>query len=1386
MDQPVTNGDLSAADRALLFELADNLVAAVDGQGRLLQLAPKWSPGNGPAPERLHDLVAATAHADVDAALQAARDTGRARFGAHPATGGDWFDFRLGGCETELLVSAAPEGPGPWLAEAIARHTSVGLILIDADGRFDYVNDAYCALAGFSPEQLLGQPFTMALPESARAQAMAHHRHVIRNEPRNGARELRLRRGDGAIVPIASHDRRIDLPDGRTLRLATVVDVSRMHSDKRRRAEAEARLRDITDTLPGAVYQLCRLPDGSYRTTFMSEGFRHLAGLDPSVELADLDTVLSLLPGADAQRALELSAISARDLTPYQQEFALHGPAGARWIQARAQPHPREDGAVVWNGLMIDISERKAAEDRLAETEARLRAINEALPGAIYQVQHGSDGRSTFTYMSEGLKRICGLPDASALDFEAFIALVPEAEREGLLAAVRRSVETLVPLHHEFPLRGPRRTVWMEARSVPARQADGCVVCNGLMVDVTERRAARADADRLNAILQSTPDCVAITDTAGRMRYFNAGGRTLLELDPGEDVTGRSFFDFVAAGDAARIRRRATREAIRHGSWEGEVTVITSRGREIPVSQIILCHRDPNGRIDRFSTIIRDLSERVAVERELRASEERSRRLYHRTPTLLYSIDAEGRLIAVSDYWLEYMGYERAEVLGRESLDFFTEESRERALREVRPLFWREGSYRNVPFQVRRRDGEVRDMLLSADCERGPHGAVLQTLAVMVDVTEQVAAQRQLEASEARYRALYDRTPTMLHSIDGEGRLVHVSAYWLEHLGYSHDEVIGRRSTDFLTAESRRYAEEVVLPAFRRDGRCVDVPYQVVRRDGEVRDVLLSANAELDPSGAVERSLAVMVDVTEQRRAEADYRDIFEHATEGIYRSTPQGQLVRANPALVRMHGYEHEQELLDAFPDIAADWYVEPADRARMMELLRRDGRLENFEAEIYRGATGERLWTSENARIVRDRDGTIAYYEGTVRDITAQRQAALLTEYRGEILEMIARDRPLTGTLYEIVGLIEQQRARLTAAIFRLQRDRLYAAAAPALSNRCIEAVDGRTPADVGGAFAAAIETGQQAVDTAFGDADHAGTDFAEAVHASGYGAVAAVPVRDQSGAVLGILAAFAQYAGEIEGNWTGVLKEMAQIASIGIEQHRLSQALLRQAHYDPLTDLPNRSLLTDRLNQGVLDAARTGQRLAVLLLDLDEFKLVNDTLGHSAGDELLHKVSARLRNTLRAGDTVARLGGDEFVIVVPLHGAADATELAERVHAALQGSIHVGGRDVTARPSIGISIYPQDGDTTEALLQAADTAMYAAKNAGKNRYRYFAETMNTQVSERLRVEAELRAALAEDELELYFQPQIALADRTLVGAEALLRWARANSCPWPSAAL
>jgi diguanylate cyclase (GGDEF)-like protein/PAS domain S-box-containing protein len=212
---------------------------------------------------------------------------------------------------------------------------------------------------------------------------------------------------------------------------------------------------------------------------------------------------------------------------------------------------------------------------------------------------------------------------------------------------------------------------------------------------------------------------------------------------------------------------------------------------------------------------------------------------------------------------------------------------------------------------------------------------------------------------------------------------------------------------------------------------------------------------------------------------------------------------------------------------------------------------------------------------------------------------------------------------------------------------------------------------------------------------------------------------------------------------------------------------------AHHDTLTGLTNRFHLQGRLEQALAKARRDGNQLAVVFLDLDRFKMVNDTLGHQVGDQLLIAVAHRLRASVRASDIVARLGGDEFVVVITDVEAQLAHQLSEKILRSLAHSYHVGEHVLHSTPSLGIAMFPDDGETVEVLMRNADTAMYHAKTAGRNNVRFFTAAMNEEASARLELENSLRDAVEHGEFELHYQPQIALPDSRIVGVEALVRW-------------
>ncbi len=213
---------------------------------------------------------------------------------------------------------------------------------------------------------------------------------------------------------------------------------------------------------------------------------------------------------------------------------------------------------------------------------------------------------------------------------------------------------------------------------------------------------------------------------------------------------------------------------------------------------------------------------------------------------------------------------------------------------------------------------------------------------------------------------------------------------------------------------------------------------------------------------------------------------------------------------------------------------------------------------------------------------------------------------------------------------------------------------------------------------------------------------------------------------------------------------------------------------AAYDPLTRLPNRQIFRQRLEHAFVQAERRGTRLAVMFIDLDHFKIVNDTLGHDAGDQLLLEVSSRLRDNLRASDTVARLGGDEFVVLVEdVSDPMYVGNLARKLIDALSESYLISGNECRVTASIGSSTYPDDGEDVSTLLKNADIAMYRAKEQGRNGFQFFSEQMNTDAVERMTVETDLRRAIERDELVLHYQPKIDVRSGRVTGLEALVRW-------------
>jgi diguanylate cyclase (GGDEF)-like protein/PAS domain S-box-containing protein len=295
--------------------------------------------------------------------------------------------------------------------------------------------------------------------------------------------------------------------------------------------------------------------------------------------------------------------------------------------------------------------------------------------------------------------------------------------------------------------------------------------------------------------------------------------------------------------------------------------------------------------------------------------------------------------------------------------------------------------------------------------------------------------------------------------------------------------------------------------------------------------------------------------------------------------------------------------------------------------------------------------------------------------------------------------------------------------------------------------------------------------------------GTSLVEYVHPDDVEAVLATIARPTADGIQSVECRFRDLAGEwriLEATVSNLLDD-PDVAGIvmncrDITGRKRDEATIRHlAYYDALTGLPNRALFNDRVAQALAHAKRRDARgLAILFLDLDRFKTINDTLGHRAGDELLKAAAQRLTHSLREGDTVARLGGDEFLFLLPgIDDVEDAARCGRKIVDLFDAPFQIGDQELHVTASIGISLYPLDGPDIETLVRNADTALYRAKDQGRNRYQLYAPAMNALAATRLMVENNLRRALERNELALVYQPLVALDTNAIVGAEALIRW-------------
>lgn len=725
----------------------------------------------------------------------------------------------------------------------------------------------------------------------------------------------------------------------------------------------------------------------------------------------------------------------------------------------------------------------------------------------------------------------------------------------------------------------------------------------------------------------------------------------------------------------------------------------------------------------------------------IRSSERRYRQMFQNNRAVQILLDPEsGEIVDANAAACEFYGYNREQLRSMHIWDINI--AGEQAVRkDMATAVQRQQSY--FVFRHMRSNGEVRDVEV--------HSAPLQVgqrkllYAIIHDVTERRRAEQALQRSEEKYRNIFEFAPVGIFQATIDGIIVTANATLATTLGYeSAEQLLGRD----IGAELYYHAgeREEMLRRYGPDGLPSNYEMLWKRRDGS--PVWIQLNAHVLSSGRGSMYIEGFVhEVTERKRAEqrlasvnAQRKAVLDAATRvSIIATDPSGIITVFNSGAERMLGYAAEElvgtrSLLDLHvpAEVLIHSYGLSAEYPETVSgfnvIVRRAAAQGVEEREwTYVKKSGDPITVLVSVTAIRREDASISGFLHVGTDITERKVADA----------MLRSQAAAMGAAMDGIGILDEQ-LEFTYANEALAH--LFGFAEP-------ESLLGRSLCDI-------YEPPEQVRFI---------TTIVPAVRQQGRWRGEAAGLR-RDGTV---------FPQEVSLTSIGSGRMVCVVRDI-TERTYAEEQIKHLAYHDALTALPNRLLFKDRLTVALSQAQRTHSRLAVLFLDLDRFKFINDSLGHNVGDHLLQAAALRVQSCVRDSDSVARLGGDEFTILLAnLSRSEDAAPIAEKILDSIRQPFEIEGHEFYISTSVGISLYPEDGGDADSLIKNADTAMYQAKELGRDNFQLFNAHVNARSLQRIALEQGLRRALLNDELEVHYQPIFDFRSDCVTGMEALLRW-------------
>jgi diguanylate cyclase (GGDEF)-like protein/PAS domain S-box-containing protein len=821
-------------------------------------------------------------------------------------------------------------------------------------------------------------------------------------------------------------------------------------------------------------------------------------------------------------------------------------------------------------------------------------------------------------------------------------------------------------------------------------------------------------------LLENSIDIITHLDSGGIVRYVTPSVFQTLGYTPSE-IIGSCVFDHIHPEDSRFIRKRLASELkARDAGMRFEFRKRHKNGHYVWMSSAINV-LTANDAIVGIVAVCRDASFERQAKDELRQREERFRNLANLSSDWYWETDALGRFSFVSDSVERVFGIPARKLLGKVCIDFAIEKDKPE-LEVYFSTIARQEPFRDIRYSayVRSRDAICHasisgEPIFENDNFKGYRG-------VGRDITQEINAAQELAALAAENKALIEDSLDMMILFNQDGSIVRINRALLETLGYTEEELIGRCYLEVVHPEDHEAVSAV--DAGLRTGKNVihDFEIRCLRKDGKVLHTAWAARWMDDRK----LTYATGRDVNERYITQAELQKskdqlstMLESIGDAFFALDNEWRVTYVNNRTADFVGRKKE----DLIGKLA--WEAVPEFQSSS-DLPNYQKAMATREKVFFEGYWEPNQSRSE-VRIYPSEDGLAVFFH----DITQRRESENAVRDSEQRLREVIEMTPAGYAVVDADSIIRDV-------------------------NLALCKMSGYAREELVGARYTKLFSSFPSSDTLF---DQGTVNWVHGREGA---------FRHKDGHIAHVLIN-ANVKRDCHGNALAVTAFMTEIT----ERKQTEQRLHQLANHDILTGLPNRTFLNVRL-QEILDNARPHECMAVMFIDLDRFKEVNDTMGHDPGDMLLREVASRLQSIMRPNDIVARLGGDEFIIVANCsHGRAAAAIIADKLLAALKSPFMIEGQEVFVTASVGISLFPYDGDSKEMLFKNADMAMYSAKAAGRNNFRFFEAEMSKAASVRMKLENSLHHALERNEFELHYQPRIDLNTMQVVGLETLIRW-------------